>query len=220
MTHSRTPPLLGAGDWHSNYTMTHSRTCFSWEQVYAELARHAPEHAIVLDTTVVAIHTADKAAKYVELESGEKVPFDALISTMPVDLLLHMLPDEKGGATGGGGGGGASVSAASLAEPRELDGAGIFPSTSGSGDKFRAADALAASLAAGETRAAHPESYTTSVGGIGLMCEDCLAQCPAAGYRDDKVMRETLQLHYTTCTITPALSHLHYYTCTSYILTH
>ena len=76
----------------------------------------------------------------------------------------------------------------------------------GSGPAGRKAAISASKL---EKRVAVVER-TTSVGGIGLMCEDCLAQCPAAGYRDDKVMRETLELHTTTCTIPPALLHLHF----------
>jgi len=59
-----------------------------WETVF----KHLPKANTRLNARVTAIRTA-KGAKALELADGTKVPFDGLLSTMSLPLLLRSLPD-------------------------------------------------------------------------------------------------------------------------------
>uniref|UniRef100_A0A7S3WE82 NAD(P)-binding domain-containing protein n=1 Tax=Emiliania huxleyi TaxID=2903 RepID=A0A7S3WE82_EMIHU len=60
-----------------------------WEKVFSDL----PKENTRLNARVAAVRTK-KGAKALELADGTKVPFDGLLSTMPLPLLLRSLPDE------------------------------------------------------------------------------------------------------------------------------
>lgn len=59
-----------------------------WEKVFSEL----PKENTRLNARVTAVRTVP-GSKALELQDGSRVPFDGLLSTMPLPLLLRSLPD-------------------------------------------------------------------------------------------------------------------------------